>query len=102
MGRLDGNYGRSVMEDEAEKTVETNRAIARWLDEIRKITEIMTPEERKWFFSQAPTLTHAEKVAPGPTSEPQSTVNLRSGVRKPHSPSTRNTSTTPDRERTES
>ena len=51
---------------------------------------------------EGPTLTHAEIVALRRSSGPQSTVNLRFEEREPRLPSTRNTSTTPDRERTES
>ena len=32
---MDEYYGKPLAEDEAEKTIETNRALARWLDSVR-------------------------------------------------------------------
>lgn len=48
MGRLDGYYGKPLAEDEIEKTVETNRAIARWLDRLHE----MATEEGERFISR--------------------------------------------------
>ena len=39
------HYGRSVMEDETEKTVETNRALARWLDALNRANPPLNPVE---------------------------------------------------------
>ena len=32
---MDEYYGKPLAEDEAEKTIETNKALARWIDRMR-------------------------------------------------------------------
>ena len=43
MGRLDGHYGKPLAEDEIKNTMETNRALARWLDRLRYVKRSLAP-----------------------------------------------------------